>query len=212
LLRGGWAFHDAATGARLGFFDRNTVGQPCPGPYPTPAVVLRGQLLSRPENGPSHVLATNVSSAERCVASEDGRQVAYQDTSEVVHLLAVDDGRELASRPGFDLRHMLFSRHGLVLIKEKRLEVFGGPDGDFIIELPEGASSEACVRDDSAGRRCPGTGISWRWLVAARTGQTWSISAPGASRDIPHAPARATLRLLSMAGVFSSRGFRTGRA
>jgi WD40 repeat protein len=137
-VRGGWAFYNAATGARLGYYDRSTVGRPCPGPFPTPAVVLHGQLILRPGTGPPRPVATDVSSLEHCHVSDDGRQVAYQDTSEVVHLLAVDDGRELARHPGFGLTHMLFTRHGLVLVKVGGLEVFGGPEGDYLIELPEG--------------------------------------------------------------------------
>jgi len=133
---GGLAFYEAATGNPLRIFDRAIDGQACPGPYPAPASTLRGQLIVQMDGGP-RALASDVSAAERCAVSEDGRQVAYQDVSETIHLLSVGDGRSLASASSLELRSMWFSRHGLVLIKVGRLEVIGGPDGNFTIELPE---------------------------------------------------------------------------
>jgi len=145
-VRGSLVFHDAATGKQLGRYDRNTVGWPCPGPYPPPAFIQRGQLLLRSEEGPPRPIATTYGLALRCVVSDDGRQVAYQDGSGMVQLLAVEDERKLASRPGAGLRDMLFSRHGLVLVKLGRLEVFGGPEGDFTIELPGGGFGDSRVQ------------------------------------------------------------------
>ena len=51
-LGAGWAFHDAATGKQLGMYDRTTDGRPCPGPFPTPAVILR-LTNSNPRRGDS---------------------------------------------------------------------------------------------------------------------------------------------------------------
>src|SRR5262249_26089088 len=44
---------------------------------------------------------------------------------------------KLGGRSGAGLRSMLFSQHGLVLVREGRLEVIAGPEGDFTVALPD---------------------------------------------------------------------------
>jgi tRNA A-37 threonylcarbamoyl transferase component Bud32 len=139
-LQGGWAFFDAATGTQLAMFDRDTVGRPCPGRFPTPVTVFNGQLIKGREGGTSATLATDVGSFDRCVVSDDGREVAYEDTSGKVHLLSVDDGRGLGERTAAGLRNLLFSKHGLVMVGQGWLDVLGGPEGDFSLGLAEPAS------------------------------------------------------------------------
>jgi hypothetical protein len=137
-LPGGWAFFDAATGKLLGMFDRDTVGRPCPGPYPTPVTLLAGRLIARTGSGAPRVLAANVGSgATFCVVSDDGRLVAYQDTSERVHLLSVADGRSLAEKPASGLQNFMFTSHGLVLVRKGWLDVLGAPEGDFSVRLAD---------------------------------------------------------------------------
>ena len=137
-LPGGWAFFAAATGKHLGMFDRNTDGRPCPGPYPTPVTLLGGKLLARVENGAPRVLATNVGGGVAfCIVSDDGRLVAYQDTSERVRLLSVADGRSLGEKSASGLQNFLFSSHGLVLVRKGWLDVLGAPEGDFSVRLAD---------------------------------------------------------------------------
>jgi WD40 repeat protein/tRNA A-37 threonylcarbamoyl transferase component Bud32 len=136
-LRTGWPIYDAATGRQLAMYERDSVGWPCPGPHPTAAVILRGQLFAARKQ-PSRPLATHVSQGRECATSMDGRQLAYVGKPEQAHILSVDDGRELAKHSAAGFRDILFSSHGLVVIRPGRLEVFGGPEGDFTIELPDG--------------------------------------------------------------------------
>jgi len=134
---GGWVFHDAATGRELQAWPRSS-GFPCPGPYPPRAAILNGQLLQRDDRGATRVVASDVwPGGEICVVSDDGLQVAYEEASAGMRLVALDDGRELARRKFEPYQGLRFSRHGLVVFKRGRLEVLGGPDGDFSIELPE---------------------------------------------------------------------------
>jgi serine/threonine protein kinase/WD40 repeat protein len=133
---GGWVFLDAATGRELQAWPRSS-GFPCPGPYPPRAVILNGQLLHQQSGGETRVVASDVSPYEICVVSDDGLQVAYEDASEGLRLVALADGRELARRKFEPFRSLGFSRHGLVVFRQGRLDVFGGRDGDFSIELPE---------------------------------------------------------------------------
>jgi eukaryotic-like serine/threonine-protein kinase len=133
---GGWVFHDAATGRELQAWPRSS-GFPCPGPYPPRAATLNGQLLRQEEGGGTRVVASGVwPGAEICVVSDDGLQVAYQDATAGMRLVALDDGRELALRKFEPYQGLSFTRHGLVVFRQGRLEVLGGPDGDFSIELP----------------------------------------------------------------------------
>ena len=133
---GGWVFHDAATGRELQEWPRSS-GFPCPGPYPPRAVILNGQLLRQQNGGETRVVASDVAPYEICVVSDDGLQVAYEDASEGLRLVSLDDGRELARRKFEPFQGLRFSRHGLVVFRQGRLDVLGGRDGDFSIELPE---------------------------------------------------------------------------
>ena len=139
-LPAGWSFFDAATGKQLGTFDRETVGRPCPGPYPAPVVLFRGRLLATREDQPPLTLATDVdATAPYCAVSDDGRQVAYHDLSGRVNLLSVADGRKLGERDGSGLRTFFFSGHGLVLVRQGWLDTLGAPEGDFSVALGEQA-------------------------------------------------------------------------
>jgi eukaryotic-like serine/threonine-protein kinase len=137
----GYASFDTASGRPLASFELETDGRPCPGPSPTPvAVSATQQLMARREGQPSRVLASGVSTFYPwCAVSDDGQQVAYVDQSGGVHLLAVADGRKLGEGTGTVLRNLLFSSHGLVVVRQGWLDVLGGPEGSFSIALAEPA-------------------------------------------------------------------------
>ncbi|HET9158308.1 MAG TPA: WD40 repeat domain-containing serine/threonine protein kinase, partial [Myxococcaceae bacterium] len=179
LLRGGqvrlslpegWAFFDAATGQPLRMFDRKKDGRPCPGPYPTPVTLLGGKLLAREGTGAPRILATDVSgSTIYCAVSDDGRQVAYQDSSARVHLLSVMDGRNLDDKLASGVRHVLFSSHGLVVVRQGWIDVLGA-ERDFSVRLPESGLGSASA--SSLG----GVGVSpdGHLVVVARLGSSRS--------------------------------------
>jgi tRNA A-37 threonylcarbamoyl transferase component Bud32 len=138
-LPDGWAFFDGSTGTPLRIFDRKTIGRPCPGPYPTPVTVLQGKLMVRRENGSrsSSSLATDVGIVERCAVSADGRQVAYESDQETIRVLSLYDERAPRELPGSVVRSFFFTPHGLVIVRPGRLEVIGGPTGDFSVPVGE---------------------------------------------------------------------------
>ena len=135
----GWVFHDGATGRELGRWPRSS-GFPCSGPFPPRAVNSDGQLL-RVNGAERRILATDPTrDDELCVVSNDGHQVVYQTRSFGLRLLSLDDGHELApelARRNEPYRGLRFSHRGLIIIRQGRIEVVGGPDGEFNIELPD---------------------------------------------------------------------------
>jgi len=151
-LADGWAFHDAATGLERLRWPRSS-GFPCPGAFPPRATLLKGQVVQLVAGATPRVLATDVTVADRCEVSEDGRQLAYFDHVGKLHLLSLDDGRELAPIKFEPYRGFHFSRHGLVVVTQGRLDLIGGAEGNFSIELPEaryGISSQTPVLGGSA--------------------------------------------------------------
>jgi hypothetical protein len=132
-----WVFHDGATGRELKRWPRAS-GFPCPGAFPPRAAIQNAQLVGFAGAEP-HTLASDAH-GELCAVSDDGHQVAYLgQRSYVLRLLSLEDGRELARRESEPVRGIRFSRHGLVVFRPNRLDVLGGGEGDFRIELPEAA-------------------------------------------------------------------------
>jgi tRNA A-37 threonylcarbamoyl transferase component Bud32 len=139
-LPDGWAFFDAVTGKEFGRLAFATGERPCPGPYPTAVTVLGHRLIARREGQTPLTLASDVTSnLPWCAVSDDGQRVAYVDTSGGVHLLSVASGEKLGERAGTGLRTLVFSSHGLVIVRQGWLDVLGGPEGEFSIALPEPA-------------------------------------------------------------------------
>ena len=136
----GWAFFDALTGSELGRLDFASGERPCPGPYPTVVTVLGQRLIAKREGQAPRSLATDVtSSLPWCAVSDDGQRAAYVDLSGGVHLVAVDTGAKLGERPGTGVRALLFTSHGLVIVRQGWLDVLGGREREFSVALPEPA-------------------------------------------------------------------------
>jgi len=134
---GSWSFHDAATGRELSAWPSDS-GIPCAGRYPPAAAIVDGNLVRLEARGPPRVIATEASPNVQCAVSPDGQRAVYQDLSYDLHLVSLDDGRELARRRGDFFKALRFSRaHGLVVFRQGQLEVIGGPEGDFTIDLPD---------------------------------------------------------------------------
>jgi tRNA A-37 threonylcarbamoyl transferase component Bud32 len=169
-LPNGWAFFDAVSGSELGRIPIASGERPCPGPYPTTVTVQGKRLIGRREGQAPITLATDVTSwLPWCAVSDDSRQVAYVDTSGGVHLISVDDGRSLAQAAGTAVRALLFSSHGLVIIRQGWVDVIGGAGGDFRVALPEPAFG-AQIGAGSLG----GAGVSpdGNLVVVSRIGST----------------------------------------
>ncbi|HET9157815.1 MAG TPA: WD40 repeat domain-containing serine/threonine protein kinase, partial [Myxococcaceae bacterium] len=136
-LPSGRLFIDAATGRSLEKVERQS-GRPCRGPHLAPVRTLRGQVIAIREDGTFVTLATDVHGDERCVVSDDGQRVGYLSTAGRVSILSVADGRKLEERDGTGLRYLLYSPRGLVIVRHGSVDVFGGPERDFRVVLPEG--------------------------------------------------------------------------
>ncbi len=138
-LAGGWSFHDAETGRELSVWPQAS-GSPCPGRYPPVAAVREGKLLRFDEQGSPHVVATDAAPNGVCLVSQDGRRAVYYDFSQGLRLVSLDDGQEIARRKNDFFWTFRFSpSHGLVVFRQGRLDVMGGPEGDFTIDLPDAA-------------------------------------------------------------------------
>jgi WD40 repeat protein len=137
-LADGWAFHDAATGRELRRWPRSS-GYPCRGAFPPRATLLNGQVVQLVAGATPRILATDAFAGgdAKCAVSEDARQLVYPDHAGKLHLLSLDDGRELAPFKVEPVRAVHFSTHGLVVYTQGRLDLIGGAEGNFSIELPE---------------------------------------------------------------------------
>ena len=132
---------DVATGLVLGTFD-SVEGLPCrDSPVPPPVVLTSVGLATTNELGPRRLLGTAVDDDWKCVVSDDGSQVAFDDGRGAVHLWSITDRRELAVRVAPDVRELLFTGHGLAIIRASSIDVFGGGEGDFSVDVPRGSGT-----------------------------------------------------------------------
>jgi serine/threonine protein kinase/WD40 repeat protein len=143
-------FYDGAAGRKLLQWPRSS-GFPCPGAFPPVATELNGQLLRQEAGGAMRVIATGTAPGVFCAASPDGKRAAYVDASLAIHLVSLEDGHELARREFDFQQEFRFSPHGLVVFKQGRLDVIGGPEGDFTIDLPESRFGPGIFGDNSEG-------------------------------------------------------------
>jgi hypothetical protein len=136
---------DAATGRVLGEFD-DTAGPCWRSPFPPPVLVGPGGLVTADDQRPRQVLNTTVTRGDRCVVSDDGRQVALEDEEGSVHVWDLGDMRELRVLRVPDYRNMLFTAHGLAVVRAFTLEFHGGPEGDFTVDVPKGSGTSTRLR------------------------------------------------------------------
>ncbi|HZW90747.1 MAG TPA: serine/threonine-protein kinase, partial [Myxococcaceae bacterium] len=138
---------DAATGSVLASLD-SAEGIPCSStPFPPPVLVSSAGLVTAPgaEEKPT-VLSATVDRDSKCIVTADGQQVAFDDARGRVHLWSLVDRRELATRFAPDVREMIFTAHGLALVHPTVIHAFGGPEGDFFVDIPRGSGTNARTR------------------------------------------------------------------
>src|SRR5216683_1693527 len=127
---------DAATGRVVGSFLLGEV-LPCwSGPVPPPVVFTAEGLVT--SGGPTEplVLSPKLGPRALCSVSDDGQRVAFQDSNGVVRFWDLTRREELASRPIPDASELIFTAHGLAVIRARAIQVFGGPEGDFAVAIP----------------------------------------------------------------------------
>ena len=100
-----------------------------------------------------------------------------------LHLVSLDDGRELARREQENnVIARRFSRtHGLVVFGQGKLEVIGGPEGDFTIDLPDAGIRSRVVVDPLRGAA---VSLDGRLVAFASSGTTKATVVDLESRSI----------------------------
>jgi serine/threonine protein kinase/WD40 repeat protein len=78
---------------------------------------------------------------DACAVSQDGTRIAVRDLQGLVRVWDLDARREIASRPAPDAQEMVFTAHGVALVRSGSLQLFGGPEGDFSVEVPGRSAS-----------------------------------------------------------------------
>jgi serine/threonine protein kinase/WD40 repeat protein len=71
-----------------------------------------------------------------CTTSQDGDRLAVLDRTGLVRLFDLQNGGEIASRPAPDTQALAFTGHGVAVVRSASIQLFGGPDGDFSVEVP----------------------------------------------------------------------------
>lgn len=179
----GWSFHDAATGRELSAWPSDS-GVPCPGRYPLAAAIADGKLMRVEQHGPPRIIATDAAADRYCAVSPDGLSAVYMDRSYDLRLVSLDDGRELARRSSDFFKAVRFSRRfGLVIFRQGQLEVIGGPEGNFTIDLPDSSYSRELYGGDplSGAAVSPDGRLA---AIASRRGTTEAMVVDLQSRSI----------------------------
>jgi len=102
-----------------------------------------------------------------CAISPAGDRMAFRDRNGLVRLWDLDARREITSRPAPDAQEIDFTGHGVALVRSGSLQLFGGADGDFSIELPGRSTSGRA--DPSEGRALAVSGDGHRMVVDTPT-------------------------------------------
>jgi serine/threonine protein kinase/WD40 repeat protein len=132
---------DAVTGRVLGSFDY-AVGHPCwRSPFPPPVLVSAAGLVTAREGTTPKILAPTVKRPWSCAVSEDGHRVAFDDSRGFVHVWSLDDDQEIGHRVASDVRDLLFTRHGVAVVRASTIDLFAGDEGDFSVEIPQGSGT-----------------------------------------------------------------------
>jgi len=77
-----------------------------------------------------------------CAVSPEGDRIAFRDRHGLVRLWDLEARREVTSRSAPDAQEIGFTGHGVALVRSGSLQIFGGADGDFSIELAGRSASE----------------------------------------------------------------------
>jgi len=141
---------DAESGRLLGTYVRGEA-HPCGSGGPSPPPVLFQAAGLAAAGGPEpFVFAPNLDPRSRCTVSADGRRLAFLDATGFVHLWDLSERRELASLGAPDASQLLFTAHGLAILRARAIQVFGGTEGDFFVAIP-GRGGNGLMRVEGRG-------------------------------------------------------------
>jgi len=134
---------DGATGRVLASFPR---GQPAPcasASVPSRVVFTAppagdwSLIVPRPSGEPLVLLrAMAGAGTPLCAVSPEGDRVAALDAAGVVHVWDLNQGVEVASRSAPNATELVFTAHGVAVVRGRTVQVFGAGEGDFFLALP----------------------------------------------------------------------------
>ena len=101
-------------------------------PSRRPRIEHTGVLRLEGAEGPF----TTAELGDPCAVSEHGDRLALRDREGVVRVWDLDEGREITSRAAPDTEEIVFTAHGVALVRGASLQLFGGPEGDYSVEIP----------------------------------------------------------------------------
>jgi serine/threonine protein kinase/WD40 repeat protein len=126
---------DAANGRLLQTFVRGEE-LPCGSGSSPSRVLFRPEGLVSTVGPEPLLLSPKLEPRWPCVVSDDGRQAAFLEATGVVHLWDLVERKELGTRAAPDTSRLLFTAHGLAILRARAIQVFGGEEGDFSVAIP----------------------------------------------------------------------------
>jgi len=127
---------DAASGRLLGSFVRGK-GSPCwSASVPASVVVTVEGLVTAQPGAAAVLLSPKLDPRAPCAVSADGKQVAFRDSAGVVQLWDLERRAPIASRTVPDASDVMFTAHGVAVVRARSILVFGGPEGEFAVDIP----------------------------------------------------------------------------
>jgi WD40 repeat protein len=160
--------------------------------------------------------------ATPCAISPAGDRMAFRDRNGLVRLWDLEARREITSRSAPDAQEIDFTGHGVALVRSGSLQLFGGADGDFSIELPGRSTSGRA--DPSEGRALAVSGDGHRVVVDTPTlnradlvdlrdrSVFVSVSRPPGSPSYSFSPDASTLYAAGLSGGSTLLAWKLRRA
>src|SRR5262249_16487222 len=71
-----------------------------------------------------------------CTVSPAGDQVAALDQKGTVRVWSLPALTQIAAHQAMDASQILFTAHGVAIVRSRSVEIFGGADGDFFVATP----------------------------------------------------------------------------
>ena len=138
-------FLDGATGRLLGVLAPTDL--PCPQEPLTSRVRIRlgadgfQQVIVSGDGGEPRVIPAKLRRSATaltglCSVSPAGDRVVLLDNDGRVRVWDVRSFQEIASRPAPDASGLLFTAHGIAVLRSRSIEVFGGDEGEFFVAMP----------------------------------------------------------------------------
>jgi len=133
-------YFDTTTGRPLAEFPRD-VNACRPLFARAPVLIVRrpdgvADLLIQGEGGSRMLMSGLAYGTALCARSADGKRLAVQDSAGIIHLWDLVARRELGTRYAPDASDILFTAHGLAVVREQSVQLIAENAGDVLIATP----------------------------------------------------------------------------